>query len=214
MASHRNWRYEDEDEEIVADAGATEENGRANRAIFLIFGALLLLVGAMMAGIALFGERDAEAGEAVAGSSGTADRQISNVVVNPAAAQPAVTAQGTLTPEQVILQMTAGAPINATTNEDIVVVEPVIPVVSLTTVPRPPFSVETPPSIVSGILHGMISPFTFILSLITPTIRMYDPTNAGFMYDIGFLIGFVILAALVRWFYLNRRAPRRRRKAS
>src|SRR5690349_21445698 len=117
MASNRNWDYEDEDEA----AAAPEENSRANRAIFLIFGALLLLVGALMAGIALSGNRGAPSGEAPAGSSGPADRQISNAVLNPAAA-----AQATLTPEQVILQMTAAAPgaVTVASDEDIVVVEP------------------------------------------------------------------------------------------
>lgn len=186
MASHRNWEYEDEEVEVQ------EENAGANRAIFLIFGALLLLVAALIVGIGLFGRRDA-----------ASERAISSGIVSVAAVQP------TLSPEQVILQMTAAAPA-ATTNTQ-VVVEPIIPVVSLTTVPRPPFSVETPPSLVSGVLHGLISPFTFVLSLIAPTIRMYDPTNVGILYDIGFLIGVALLATLLRWWYVNRRAPRRRR---
>ncbi len=91
----------------------------------------------------------------------------------------------------------AEAPLNP---ESDIVVDPNVG----TTAPvaRPPFSLEQPASFASGVLHGLIAPITLVLSLIAPTIRMYDITNAGVFYDFGFLLGLILVLALVtarRW---------------
>ena len=41
----------------------------------------------------------------------------------------------------------------------------------------------------AGFWHGLICPITFILSLINPTIRIYETSNRGRLYDFGFLVG-------------------------
>jgi hypothetical protein len=40
-----------------------------------------------------------------------------------------------------------------------------------------------------GIWHGLISPITFIVSLFTPTVRLYEIHNSGSWYNFGFVIG-------------------------
>jgi hypothetical protein len=41
----------------------------------------------------------------------------------------------------------------------------------------------------AGLWHGLICPFTFIVSLFTPAVRIYEVHNRGRLYDFGFLIG-------------------------
>lgn len=169
---------------------------RTQRALFLVMGILMLLVAAAVLGVRVLGGRGGAASQATTA-------QISSAMVRP---------QPTLTTEQIA--MTAVAPSAAAAAPAVdVVVEPVIPVVSITTVPRPPISLEQPAGMLSGIVHGLISPFTFFLSLITPTIRMYDPMNSGFMYDFGFLIGVAALLFLINWWFSRRgRAHRKSTK--
>ena len=40
-----------------------------------------------------------------------------------------------------------------------------------------------------GLWHGFISPFTFIVSLFTDTVSIYEVHNNGGWYDFGFMIG-------------------------
>jgi len=40
-----------------------------------------------------------------------------------------------------------------------------------------------------GIWHGLISPITFIVSLFTSKIRLYEIHNSGGWYNFGFVIG-------------------------
>jgi hypothetical protein len=40
-----------------------------------------------------------------------------------------------------------------------------------------------------GLWHGMIAPFTFILSLFNPKVQMYEAHNNGGWYNLGFLLG-------------------------
>jgi len=40
-----------------------------------------------------------------------------------------------------------------------------------------------------GLWHGFISPFTFIISLFTDTVSIYEVHNNGGWYDFGFMIG-------------------------
>jgi hypothetical protein len=88
--------------------------------------------------------------------------------------------------------------------------QPVNPQVDLaptSPVARPPISLEQPAGFVTGILHGVIAPVTLILSLIMPSIRMYDPTNGGPYYDLGFLLGLMLATALLfapRYYYRRR----------
>ena len=175
------------------DQGAIAER-RTQRALFLVFGCILLLIGAVVMGVKVFGNSPAQ-------SPSTA--QISSVMARP---------QPTLTIDQIA--MTAIAPIANATAVAPVTVQQVVPVVSITTVPRPPITLEQPASLLTGIVHGLISPFTFIMSLVTPTIRMYDPQNTGFPYDLGFLIGIVILLILINWWFRPRAHGRSRRHAA
>ena len=44
-----------------------------------------------------------------------------------------------------------------------------------------------------GLWHGIIAPFTFIVSLFTEKINMYEVHNSGGWYDFGFVLGAGIL---------------------
>ncbi|MBP1768031.1 MAG: hypothetical protein H6P98_2146 [Candidatus Aminicenantes bacterium] len=41
----------------------------------------------------------------------------------------------------------------------------------------------------SGIWHGLISPITFIISLFSRSINIYEVHNSGSWYNLGFVIG-------------------------
>ena len=41
----------------------------------------------------------------------------------------------------------------------------------------------------AGLWHGMICPITFVVSLFTPNVRIYETHNCGVLYDFGFMIG-------------------------
>ena len=45
----------------------------------------------------------------------------------------------------------------------------------------------------AGFWHGVISPITFLVSLFKPGVRMYETRNAGRLYDLGFLIGVLVV---------------------
>jgi hypothetical protein len=40
-----------------------------------------------------------------------------------------------------------------------------------------------------GLWHGLISPVTFIVSLFTPNVDMYEVHNSGSWYNFGFVLG-------------------------
>lgn len=44
-----------------------------------------------------------------------------------------------------------------------------------------------------GLWHGVIAPVTFVISLFTDTVSLYEVHNAGNWYDFGFFLGFGIL---------------------
>ena len=44
-----------------------------------------------------------------------------------------------------------------------------------------------------GLWHGIISPFTFIISLFVDTIHLYEVHNNGGWYNFGFLLGASII---------------------
>jgi hypothetical protein len=41
----------------------------------------------------------------------------------------------------------------------------------------------------SGVWHGCISPVTFIISLFSDNVSLYDVHNSGNWYDFGFILG-------------------------
>jgi hypothetical protein len=41
----------------------------------------------------------------------------------------------------------------------------------------------------AGFWHGLISPITFLVSLLSPNVRIYETNNRGRWYDFGFIIG-------------------------
>jgi hypothetical protein len=41
----------------------------------------------------------------------------------------------------------------------------------------------------AGFWHGLIIPFTFIISIFSPNVRIYETNNSGRLYDFGFLLG-------------------------
>ena len=45
----------------------------------------------------------------------------------------------------------------------------------------------------SGMLHGVISPVTFFISLFTDNVNVYDVYNTGNWYDFGFMFGISIV---------------------
>jgi hypothetical protein len=44
-----------------------------------------------------------------------------------------------------------------------------------------------------GLWHGLIAPVTFIISLFTKNVQMYEVHNNGGWYNFGFLLGMMIL---------------------
>ncbi len=48
---------------------------------------------------------------------------------------------------------------------------------------------EKPAGFFAGLWHGFIIVITFIISLFTDNVRMYEVGNSGSLYDLGFLLG-------------------------
>jgi hypothetical protein len=46
-----------------------------------------------------------------------------------------------------------------------------------------------PAGFLGGLWHGLISPLTFLISLFSPGVRIYETNNRGRWYDLGFIIG-------------------------
>jgi hypothetical protein len=44
-----------------------------------------------------------------------------------------------------------------------------------------------------GLWHGIIAPVTFIVSLFTNKVHLYEVHNSGNWYNLGFLLGMVII---------------------
>jgi len=42
-----------------------------------------------------------------------------------------------------------------------------------------------------GLWHGFIAPVTFVISLFTDSVNLYEVHNTGNWYDVGFFFGFV-----------------------
>ena len=45
----------------------------------------------------------------------------------------------------------------------------------------------------SGLWHGIISPVTFIISLFSDNVNVYEVYNSGNWYDFGFMLGVSII---------------------
>ena len=59
-----------------------------------------------------------------------------------------------------------------------------------------------------GIWHGLISPITFVVSLFSRTVRLYEVHNNGGWYNFGFVIG---AGLFLSGGILGRRGKNRRR---
>jgi len=51
---------------------------------------------------------------------------------------------------------------------------------------------EVPAGFWMGLWHGFISFFTFIISLFNDQVHVYEASNSGHLYDLGFILGISI----------------------
>jgi len=63
-----------------------------------------------------------------------------------------------------------------------------------------------------GLWHGMIYPITFIISLFTDRVSIYEVHNNGAWYDFGFVLGIGVLHTIVRPSHARRIRNRNRRR--
>ena len=49
----------------------------------------------------------------------------------------------------------------------------------------------------TGLVHGLISVVTLIMSFINPEIQMYEVHNNGPLYNLGFLLGSILLFTIL-----------------
>lgn len=49
----------------------------------------------------------------------------------------------------------------------------------------------------TGLWHGLISVVTLVISFFNPEIQMYEVHNSGNLYNLGFLIGAILLFAIL-----------------
>jgi len=54
------------------------------------------------------------------------------------------------------------------------------------------FNGESPADFWAGLWHGFILLFSFIISLFTDSVKVYEAANVGWAYDLGFLLGVII----------------------
>lgn len=55
------------------------------------------------------------------------------------------------------------------------------------------FTFSEPAGFWAGLWHGAICVVTFIISLFSTTVKMYETVNRGTLYDLGFLLGALIV---------------------
>jgi uncharacterized membrane protein YtjA (UPF0391 family) len=55
------------------------------------------------------------------------------------------------------------------------------------------FTFSEPAGFWAGLWHGAICVITFIISLFSTTVKMYETVNRGALYDLGFLLGALIV---------------------
>lgn len=51
----------------------------------------------------------------------------------------------------------------------------------------------SPAGFFMGLWHGFVAPFSFVVSLFTDTVNVYEVHNTGGWYDFGFVLGAGIL---------------------
>ena len=51
--------------------------------------------------------------------------------------------------------------------------------------------------LLTGLWHGLISVVTLIVSFFNPAVQMYEVHNNGSMYNLGFLLGAIVLFAIL-----------------
>jgi hypothetical protein len=51
---------------------------------------------------------------------------------------------------------------------------------------------EDPAGFLMGLWHGIILPVTFVISLFTDDVSVYEVANSGNWYDFGFILGVLI----------------------
>lgn len=61
----------------------------------------------------------------------------------------------------------------------------------------------------SGLWHGFIAPVTFVISLFSDGVNVYDVHNNGNWYDFGFVVGAGIILSGPRYRGGKRRAARK-----
>lgn len=57
--------------------------------------------------------------------------------------------------------------------------------------PNSKYSLEEayPAGFLAGLWHGILLPLTFFISIFYPGVRIYEKSNRGRLYDLGFLFG-------------------------
>lgn len=58
--------------------------------------------------------------------------------------------------------------------------------------PNPAVGTGEPAGFLLGLWHGIILPVTFIISLFTDDVSIYEVVNNGNWYDFGFILGVLI----------------------
>ncbi len=53
------------------------------------------------------------------------------------------------------------------------------------------YTLENPAGFFWGIWHGWIAPFTLIVGFFKENIRVYEPNNTGWFYDLGFYMAII-----------------------
>ncbi|MDT8308327.1 MAG: hypothetical protein RQ866_02285 [Bacteroidales bacterium] len=54
------------------------------------------------------------------------------------------------------------------------------------------FTENSPSGFLMGLWHGFIALFTFIISLFNDNVTIYEISNTGKLYNLGFLLGIII----------------------
>ena len=57
----------------------------------------------------------------------------------------------------------------------------------------------------AGLWHGIIAPATLVISFFNSDVHMYEVHNAGSEYDLGFMLGLVLVIGLLGLFARMRR---------
>lgn len=73
------------------------------------------------------------------------------------------------------------------------------------------FTFSEPAGFWAGLWHGAICVVTFIISLFSSTVKMYETVNRGALYDLGFLLGaFAVWGGIFHRHRKHRRSRKQR----